>query len=309
MRDRNPAGGLASGVALVCIGCVLIAIGLALGGRFVLPGYWPGAGNESGPAREWGEGEATTMKQNGTIPAQVRTIQIRLKASSLVIREGTEFAYETTDFNRDTIRISSTGSVFSIEEEDWHTLLNLGPFGARREIRLTVPAGQPIDDCSITVGAGSIRIERFSPARFFLESGAGSVKGYGLRTGEARLETGAGSIDLSDCSFGESRFETGAGSIRFSGSLAGDSVIDTGAGSIRFTLDGSAADWRVDYTRGLGSVRVDGQNYSGVGNGTAGNPSASRRIRLSTGVGSATIDFTKSPSSWSEPAGSDSRGA
>ena len=59
------------------------------------------------------------------------------------------------------------------------------------------------------------------------------------------------------------------------------------------SINGKKDDYRIDYSRGVGSVRVAGESFNGMGNGTAGNGNADRKIRVSSGVGSVKIDFTE----------------
>jgi len=296
MAGRNSGGGVFKGFVLLCIGCVLIAVGLSFGGRFNGVNWWPW--HQNGFKFEWNGGDTdddTRIRDietlEGPLPAGLDTVDIRLKAASLVIRTGSGAGYRATDFEKGAIRIRTDGTRFSVEESDWQNSLRFGTGQARPVLEITLPVGLDLADCRISVGAGSVLLEGIAADSLRIDSGAGSVKGESLAAQKTVLKTGAGSLEFTDCVFDDTGIETGAGRVVFEGELTSRMEISTGAGSVRLDIGGSENDYRVDFNRGIGSVRIGSASYNGVGNGTAGNPSAEKRIKLSTGVGSVRISF------------------
>lgn len=296
MAGRNSGSGIFKGFFLLCIGCVLIAVGLSFGGRFNGVDWWPW--HQNGFRFEWNDGNSggdTRIRDietlEGRLPSDLDTVDIRLKAASLVIRTGTDTGYLATDFEKDAIRIRTDGKRFSVEESDWQNSLRFGTDHARPVLEITLPEGLSLADCRISVGAGSVKLSRIKAEGLRIESGAGSIKGEGIAAQKTVLKTGAGSLEFTDCVFEDTGIETGAGRVRFEGNLTSRMEVSTGAGSVELDVGGTENDYRIDFNRGIGSVRIGSASYNGVGNGTAGNSSADKRIKLSTGVGSVRISF------------------
>lgn len=294
---------LGHGVSLLVIGCVLIAVGLSLGGHWNGIPWWPWT-NGANAIHGWTDGNAGkgassaagTEEKSGTIAASVKRIDIRLKASSLVIRSGAAAGsgtYSAKGFGKNALHISSDNGSIRIEEGEWEHLLDFGNDTRRPAIEIELPTGLSLDSCSVHVGAGSAAFENISADDFDVDSGAGSIKGRSITAKNVTVEAGAGSIDLAQCAFEETKVSTGAGSFSFDGSLGKRTEVSSGAGPIDMSVKGKKDDYRIDYSRGVGSVRVAGESYNGMGNGTAGNGNADHRIKVSSGVGSVKIDFTE----------------
>jgi len=298
MAGRNSGNGVFKGFVLLCIGCVLIAVGLSFGGRFTGVNWWPWHGNGNGFRFEWNNndnGDRNLIRDieilEGVLPAGLDTVDIRLKAASLVIRSGSSTGYRATDFAKDAVRIRTDGTRFSVEESDWQNSLPFGKNHVRPVLELTLPEGLELADCRISVGAGSVKLSGISADALRIDSGAGSIKGDGLTARKTVLKTGAGSLEFTGCIFDDTGIETGAGRVVFEGESGSRMEVSTGAGSVELAVEGAENDYRIDFNRGIGSVRIGSASYNGVGNGTAGNPSADKRIKLSTGVGSVRITF------------------
>jgi hypothetical protein len=293
-RDHRPGHSLWSALMLVCVGCVLVAIGLSFGGTWRGFPWWP----FDDEANAWmSDGDSSTIRPvealSGSIPSSVKRIEVELKAASFVIKTGPSASYSATELKKDSVRIETDGDTFRVIERDWSNVFEIGPGFGQQRVEITLPEGMKFDECRLNLGAGRLIIEQLDTDRFYMESGAGSIDATRVTARNAKLETGAGSIKFSDCSFVDADFETGAGRIEFSGDLTGKSRISTGAGSVELRLSGSADDYRVEYDRGLGSLRIGDETYSGSGNGVVGNRDADRELKLETGVGSVQVRFEK----------------
>ncbi len=286
MRGRHPGHSLWNALLLICVGCVLIAIGLSFGGHWAAARYLPW---------DWDGGRGETIRPveetSGTIPSGVRRLDIELTAASLIIKSGDSLSYRAIGMDGRAFKASSSGDSFSIEERGWRHVFSLDEGFVQRTVEITIPSDIRLEGCRIEVGAGKVTIDGLSVDRFRVESGAGVIDATGITAGDALVKTGAGSIRFKDCSFTDANFETGAGRIEYRGRLLGRSRVATGAGSVELALDGSEDDYRIDYARGIGSVRIDGQEFNGVGDGRAGNRDADRELRIETGVGAVQIRF------------------
>ena len=295
MRGRHPGHSLWNALMLICVGCVLIAIGLSFGGHWAAARYLPWEWDRVGHGRSWDGGKDETItpveETSGTIPSGVKRLEMELKAASLVIKSGESFSYRTIGMDGRTFEVTGSGDSFRLEEQGWRHFFSLGEDFTQRTVEITIPAGMRLEGCNIQVGAGKVTIDGLDVDRFRLESGAGVIDATGVNASDALVMTGAGSIRFKDCSFTDANFETGAGRIEYHGRLLGRSRVSTGAGSVELALEGSEEDYRIDYTRGIGSVKIDGEDFNGVGDGRAGNRDSDRELRIETGVGSVQIRF------------------
>lgn len=291
---------------LLVIGCVLIAVGLSLGGRWTnvpwLHGFnfgdWHFDSN-------WGNSEISDIQDieelSGELPSELRSLEIRLKVANLVVKyadaggagsvAGDAGEYRAEGFEKDSVEITREGDRLRIEERDWQHTIDFGNENPKPTVTIVLPVGIPLDMLRVNMGAGSASFESLDVRDLSVESGAGSIRGNGVKARSVSLEAGAGSIEFNDCEFGDAKVSAGAGRFVYSGTLGDNTTVSTGAGSVEMNVTGSADDYRIEFERGIGSVRIDGESFNGIGNGSSGSRSASRKIKLSSGVGSIRIDF------------------
>lgn len=295
MRGRHPGHSLWNALMLICVGCVLIAIGLSFGGHWAAARYLPWDWDRIGRDRPWDGGRDETIRPveetSGSIPAGVRRLDIDLTAASLIIKAGDSLSYRTIGMDGRTFKVTSSGDSFGLEEQGWRHVFTLNDGFAQRTVEITIPSSIRLENCRIEVGAGKVTIDGLSVDRFRIESGAGVIDATEISADDALVKTGAGSIKFRDCSFTDANFETGAGRIEYRGKLLGRSRVATGAGSVELSLEGTEDDYRIDYARGIGSVKIDGVDFNGVGDGRAGNRDAARELMIETGVGAVQIRF------------------
>lgn len=285
------------GIVLLCIGGILIAVGLSLGGTPVRDfGFWPWNNHRFPFYQDFCEySDDTAIRpvdvQQGRIPARIRNLVVDLKFSSLEIHRGAVPEYRAIDFKEDSLQVKIDGDTLVVEETDWQRRLNFKDRNQKSHLEIILPKKVTLDDATISIGAGSLTITGIDAERLSIESAAGSIKGAQLHADEVALVTGAGSLNFSDCSFDDAVIQTGAGRVQYDGAFLSRAAISTGAGSVELNLDGSEDDYRIDFTRGIGSVKIGRSSYNGIGNGTAGNPDADRRLDITSGVGSVRIRF------------------
>lgn len=278
MRDRKNGFGLGQGLSLLIIGVVLIAIGLSLGGQWKTNRFFSNRGYGNWNWKwNWSENEKWEKDYiqkieeiSGVIGSDIRKINIDLKAGSLEILVGDEPSYRASDFEKDTIKVEINSGTLRITEKNWTP--RFGKNYTPPIVSLVLPK--------------EVVLEFFE-----LDMGAGSVKGTGVKCESVVIDTGAGSLDFKDSYFEKTDINTGAGRVQFTGVLGKRTSISTGAGSVEMKIDGSEDDYRIEFERGLGAVRIGKNSWSGIGDGFAGNRNADKEISISTGVGAVKIDF------------------
>ncbi len=289
MANNNAGRGLVRGFFLICMGIVLVAIGLSLGGKLDLGG-WPFGARGS---IEWGdkdEIEDVTEIERG-VSSETEELVVELKAASLSVRTGPEPGVRATDVSASTLKMEQDGGTFRVRENEWRNTIRFGKNAIRPRIEITIPEGTSLRRVKISMGAGTLELAGIDAERLDIETGAGSVKGSLVSAREAEIETGAGSIEFSDARLHNARIRTGAGKCVLSGTLTGHSSIDTGAGKVDLALRAKKDDYRIEYARGIGSVRIGSEEFAGVGNGSVGAADAPNRLDIQTGVGAVIIAF------------------
>lgn len=296
-RYRNRGRSIGKGFGLIVMGCVLIALGLSFGGEWMGERWWPW---RSGPLnlhiegfadREGGRVMGKIVTIEGEVSSSVKNLDIDLKGASLIIRRGSSPSWKAVDFEEGSVDVETSGDTFRVRVPRWRDSFPFGSGKTAPEFVLALPEDVRFEDCIVKIGAGAVNIEDLAADSFRLEGGAGSFKATGFDADRATIKTGAGLVELDAAAIGTLRLETGAGRVVLNGEITDGADVSTGTGSIEFKLSGSEQDYRFDFNRGLGSVRIGSGNWDGVGNGVAGNPNADRIIKLSTGIGSVRIDF------------------
>jgi DUF4097 and DUF4098 domain-containing protein YvlB len=302
MENRNPLRGFGKALGLICIGAVLVAVGLSLGGRWNGFGWLPFPGNRDGRgfSFEWNsdkDGQIRDIEDSvdleGIVSADLRELEVSLKAGSLVVTSGDRGGYRATGFGKDSVSIVADNGRLRIEERDWTKGWRAGHDEFKPVLEITLPRGTRLSSCDVSLGAGQAKLDGFYAERFRFNGGAGSLKAEGITASDARIESGAGSIEIAKSRFEEAEITSGAGRIVFSGDFGKRAELGTGAGSVEISLDSGENEYRIEYERGIGSVRIGGATYAGVGSGVAGNPSAERSLRLTTGVGAVRVSFAE----------------
>ncbi len=299
---NNSGSRLARGLWLLCIGCVLIAIGLSLGGRWNAPNWWPLG--DRGFRFEWKSGPNASgdakgpmliqdiAEQEGTFSTDITSLDVDLKIASFAIIRGEKAGYRLTGFGKDDIAVRVDGHTVRVEEKRIVHSLNIGDNFVKPLVEITIPEGTKFTRCAVKMGAGTVTVESLSVGELSIESGAGPVTIDKTDADGVRVKSGAGNLEISGCRFGDTELETAAGRIAIEADLGNKTRISTGAGAMELSLPGTADDWRFDFTRGVGVVTIGNETYTGVGNGSAGNPNAAKRIEIENGFGAVTVNFT-----------------
>lgn len=289
MANDFSGRGLGRGFALICIGIVLIAFGLSLGGKpeAIRWRFWEGK-----KARHSSEAVITDIAENhGEIADNVRRLRIRLTAGNLVIHTGSDAGYSASDFEENGIEIEASGDTLTFTEGDWHDAFRFARENPGPTLELTLPKGTELDELEVSLGAGNMTVEGIGIDLMRIESGAGTVSIDSVVSGDTGIKTGAGKIRITESSLKDARIETGAGKLEFDGQLTGRSVVSTGAGAVELDLEGKESDYYIEYQRGIGTVTIGDKSFTGAGNGSVGKPDAPNRLELNTGLGSVTVDF------------------
>lgn len=328
---NNHHTGLGRGFTLTLIGLLLIGLGLFFGGTWtgfsIDPRTWhrtfsnaetiedidddwfydsmeqkpfadlPEGANESSDITNSAESESGSLwkaerdTRSGNLPTTLKKISVNTNFAHVQIRTGASSGYKISGFpnNSYTIVVSDTAFTFSEPKTNKHVFSNKK--ADRRSIEIILPLGIQFEDCNFSVGFGTINLKNLNCKNLRIEGGAGSVQGAGLVAQVAHLECGAGQFEIKDAQFERADVSTGVGRLYFEGDVTKTAQIESGLGAIELRLLGKEGDYDIRYERGLGSIQIGAASYGAVGNGRVGNPSASKQLKLNTGLGSISVSF------------------
>lgn len=203
------------------------------------------------------------------IPAsQIRNLKLEIAAAEAVVVPGRDFSVRASDNicavrqEGDTLKISSRRRGLGLFKV----------FGKAQQIEITVPANFSFGFLDIELGAGSL------------------VCSSELKCGGGKAEIGMGNCRIQNLrSTGDFDVECGMGAVHIEGRIDGNSRIECGMGEVSMVLDGRPEDYAYKAEVGMGSIKINDTEISGVG-GKAQSPySAAKNLNVECGMGSVGI--------------------
>ena len=214
---------------------------------------------------------------------EVTTLKIDLAYTNLDIKTGDDFKVET---NNSKITFEENDGSVKIKEENRNWLNN---DNISSNLIICIPEDMiAIDETKIQTGAGKINIEKLNTQSLYIELGAGDVYIENvIATGETKIDGGVGKTELKSCEINNLKANLGMGEFTFSGKLTGKSEIDSGVGAINIDLMDNKNNYKIDVSKGLGNVTLDGQKLEvdrvyGIGE---------NYLDIDGGIGEIKIDF------------------
>lgn len=216
-----------------------------------------------------------------TVSDNITKLEIEIGAADFAIKQAGTFSVES---NLKNLTVTEKNGTLIIKEKK-----RLGTYNGAVLV-LNIPADTVFEKAEITTGAGRLTAEALWANTLKLELGAGEVniKSLIAKT-KADIDGGAGKITISGGSLYNLDLDMGVGQLNLTSALAGNSELDLGVGESNLTFIGGKDDYAVDIEKGLGSITVDGKNFSNYSSTDGQN-----RIDINGGVGAINIDFKES---------------
>ena len=185
---------------------------------------------------------------------EISTLKIDLSCTNLDVKIGDNFKVET---NNSKITFTNDNGSVKIKEENRNWLNN----NKESNLIIYIPRDMiAIDETKIETGAGKINIEKLNTQSLYLELGAGDVYIKNLTvTKEAKIDGGLGRTELKSCEINNLKANLGMGEFVFNGKLIGKNEIDSGVGAIDIDLMDNKGNYKINVSKGLGNVTLDGQ--------------------------------------------------
>ncbi|MEE0970695.1 MAG: DUF4097 family beta strand repeat-containing protein [Clostridia bacterium] len=218
-----------------------------------------------------------------TVSSDVSSLNIKINAASLTIKQGDEFAVES---NLKYLTVKEQNDVLIIKESK-----KFGSTHSGASLTLYIPDKTVFKNAEIKTGAGKFTVDTLSAYTIEFEFGAGDVKICDMTVSDkADIDGGAGKITISGGSIRDLDFDMGVGQLDLTSALTGKSEFDLGVGETNINVIGSKDDYKLDIEKGLGSITVDGKSFSGIKN--SGN--GPNKLEIDSGVGAINVKFETS---------------
>ncbi len=195
---------------------------------------------------------------------EVSSLNIKLSYTNLYIRTGSTFRVET---NNSKIIFEEDNSKIKISEEKQNWLKSKN---AVSNLTIYIPENMSqIEEANIETETGEVYIENITV------------------TDKSKIDGGIGKTELNSCKINNLKANIGIGEFKFKGSLTGKNEIDSGIGAIDINLNNDNDTYKIDVSKGIGNVIIDGQNVTDGVHGSGEN-----YLKLNGGIGEIKINFS-----------------
>lgn len=211
------------------------------------------------------------------INQNIKNIDIDVKNVNITVKTSDLFGIET---NNKYISYTQDNDELSIKENKHFWLKN------NTDLIIYIPP-IALGNFKIKTGAGKVVVDNLIANDLKLNLGAGKVEITSLEVlNNAKIDGGAGEISIKDGIINNLDMDMGVGKVSINSKLLGDNEIDAGVGELNLNLTGSENDYSITVDKGIGSIKLSGNN---IKNGVYGN--GNNKIDIDGGVGSIKINF------------------
>lgn len=222
----------------------------------------------------------------------IRKIALDGSLYEVHVKTGEELSVELTNV-RESYQASVSGKTLKLSEKS--TNFFGGWFGKQKKeagsVTLYLPEDLTLDEFKLDCGMGEVNVEQIQTDYMDIDGGMGNMTADRIIAQKANLDGGMGNIEIDQVEFGQTDIDGGMGNIIIDGKINGDIDVDSGMGSIEMGLIGDKSDYNIKVSSGLGSVSINGENYSDV---KWNNPQAPYRLEIDGGMGDVDLDFSNS---------------
>lgn len=274
--------GAATALAIFIICLVISAICVAGMGVARLVGIWD--------TWEWREAPTDLSEMEGAdwadwTPAEVRrnlkVLEVDVKAAAVRLVEADEFRVETNNARMtqryENGRLQLIEESFDFWNDEWES-----------ELVIYWPHDLKLEEFTLSTGAAQVQLGEIAAQEVKLNLGAGRAEIAKLTaTKRAEINGGAGVLEISDGELNDLDLDMGVGRMTLNARLTGNNKINAGLGRLEIGLQGEPEDYTIKVNKGLGAIRLDGQELQDeqiYGQGAA-------RVEIDGGVGAIEVRF------------------
>lgn len=221
-------------------------------------------------------------------------LELDIGASSLQIKyeDVEEYQVQVRQSKRGYIFCEEDGSVLSIESGIENSVIHLGGETGNK-ITLTIPKDAELKEIELTLGAGSCSGEKLCAHTMSIEIGAGNLDVDQLKAEKTmELSVGAGNIQADKIEAKQLELECDAGRCYVKKvTTKNDISLTCDAGYVYVGLQGTEESYNYDLSCSMGSLKVAGQQHSGVDFSKETDHGADKELKVECNVGAIEIEF------------------
>ncbi len=252
---------------------IVTIISTILGGLFALSGVL-GLKNDN-------EINISQMQNLTFQDLNINSLEIDVNYTNLTIKTGNVLSIET---NNTDITAKQNNEKLEIKEKKHNWFFN----NEELDLIIYIPENLKFEEVKLTTGAGKISIDNLNTQKLSFELGAGETEIRNLKVSrECDIEGGAGKVSILAGTINNLDLGMGIGEVNLTAMLEGESEIDAGIGSLNITLEGDKENYRIKTKKGIGSVKIDGEEMED--NQIFGD--GKNRIEINGGIGNIRVEF------------------
>lgn len=225
---------------------------------------------------------------------EIDKLELDIGASSLQIKyeDIEEYQVQVHQSKRGYIFCEKAGSVLSIESGIENSVINLGGETGNK-ITLTIPKEAKLKEIELTLGAGSCTGDKLCASTMSIEIGAGNLEVDELKAEKTmELSVGAGNIEADKIEARQLELECEAGRCYVKKVTTKDDIdLTCDAGYVYIGLQGTEESYNYDLSCAMGSLKVAGQQHSGVDFSKETDHGADKELTAECNVGAIEIEF------------------
>lgn len=214
------------------------------------------------------------------IYSNVNKIDIDTISSDVIIKHGTEFRVDASNMENDFSSKNTNGTLKIKENKWWFWSNNIGG-------TITIYVPEEIENLKIDAGAGKIEIEELDAEILKIDQGAGKLTITDSEFQTSNINGGAGEIKVENSTLNNLKLDSGVGKVDIEGKITGK--IECGIGEMNIKLQGNKDDYYISAEKGIGSIKIDGEERTSYRSTVEEIPRYS--LRLEGGIGAINVRF------------------
>ena len=225
-----------------------------------------------------GDSSLTKSMLETRVESPINKIEISLKATSIEIKEGSEFLVST---NNKKIEVTEKDNCLTIKE-------NGQKYSKNAKLIIYLSTGNSLTNLSLDGGAGQVSLNDITTDHLKLQLGAGNSEINNLTVkNSSSIEGGAGNLSIYRSRIKNLDLDLGVGNVTIEAELLGQNKIEAGIGNLNVNLLGEKDNYQIKATKGIGKITIN--DTSVKDDTTFGN--GDNYLNLNGGIGNITVSF------------------
>ena len=218
----------------------------------------------------------------------LKQLEVEIGVHSVKIEEtdGTDIYLEGT--NVESVQCYVKNGVLSLKDVGWNKKVS---GTVKREIVLTVPADIKWEEADLEANMGNIEAEKLEADQTELSADMGNISLQKLTAGELDISADMGNIVVNNMYTDYLDVSANMGNVDLSGRIGNAAEAEADMGNITLHLDHQNEEFNYQISAEMGTISLDGKDYSGLKKEERLDYGAKKMMELETSMGSIEISF------------------